>query len=317
MRRVGRVLTVVLGAVVALHPMQAQAPIQTPMTTTAVPHVGIVVSDLDEAIRRFQDVFGVMVEPARDVGPLVVRGTPPPDSSSSRLRVAAFKVGNMGFEIVEPVAGPSPHRRFLDRYGQGLQHVAFEVKNSQAGINYLVSKGGTLTTANDVDMQDILGFSAEVRELNAQTLVPEASRVMMQTPLSNTVISHIGIVVPNIEKTSQAFSEIFGVPASPVRTGSLTLPEGTLSNAVPLLVRFTNFIVGNMRFELVQPVSGPSPHQDHLDRFGQSLHHIGFELKIPKMGIDYLVSKGGRWRTAPSVDMRTILGFQAELLPPP
>ena len=317
MGRAGIAVTVVIGAVVAIHPMRAQAPVPTPMTTTAVPHVGIVVNDMDEAIRRFQDIFGVAIEHVQDVGPLVFRGAPPPDGAPSRLKVAAFKVGHMGFELVQPVAGPSPHRRFLDRYGQGLRHVAFEVKDAQAGVNYLVSKGGTRTTSSDVDMQDVLGFTVEVREPNTPTAVPPTTRIVTQTPLSSTVISHIGIVVPDIDKTSRMFSEIFGVSGPPVRTASLSLPEGRPSNGVPMVIRFVNFIVGNMRLELVQPVSGPSPHQDHLARFGPSLHHIGFDLEVPKIGIDYLVSKGGRWRTAPSVDVRNILGFQAELLPPP
>lgn len=310
MRHIGIVLT---SAVVAMHPALAQAPAQTPMSAPAVSHVGIVVPDVDEAVRRFQDIFGVAIERAQE-RPLAFRGTPPRDATASRLKVAAFRLPKMGFEIIQPLAGPSPQRQYLDRYGQGPQYVAFEVKDAQAALTYLVSKGGTRTTSTEVDMQDILGFSAEVRESNTATAAA-ATRVQTQTPLSNRAISHIGIVVRDIDKTGQAFSEIFGVPASRAQAASLTMPEGRTSSE-PMRIRFANFVVGNMRFELVQPVSGPSPHSVHLARFGQSLHHIGFTLEVPKAGIDYLVSKGGVWRTAPSVDMRTILGFQAELLTP-
>jgi methylmalonyl-CoA/ethylmalonyl-CoA epimerase len=317
MRRVGTVLARVItlvGAVVAIHPLRAQAPAQTPMATTAVPHVGIIVKDIDEAIRRFQDIFGITISKPQDVGPLVFRGTPPPDAASSRLKVAAFKVGNMGFEIVQPIAGPSPHRQFLDRYGQGLQHVAFEVQNTQAGVNYLVSKGGTWTTATNVDMQGILGFSTEVRQAGAPTAVPQTTPVVAQTPMSNAVITHIGLIVPDIDKTSRAFSEIFGVEAPKAEEfGPLTFPVNSPPNAASSRVRFNHFTIGNMTIELIQPTAGPGPHRDHLDKFGLSLHHLAFNIKDQKTGIDYLVSKGGRWTIAPYVDMRDILGFTAEL----
>jgi methylmalonyl-CoA/ethylmalonyl-CoA epimerase len=320
MRRAGVALVgaiAAIGVVVTMYPTQAQTIAQTPMATTAVPHVGIIVKDIDETIRRFQNIFGITISKPQDVGPLVFRGTPPPGAASSRLKVAAFKIGNMGFEIVQPVAGPSPHREFLDKFGQGLQHVAFEVKNAQKSVNYLVSKGGTWTTANNVDMQGVLGFSAEVREPNAPTAVPQATPVVAQTPLSKAIISHIGIVVPDVDKASRTFSEVFGVPVQRVQSATLTLPEGTPPNAERPKVRFTNLIVGNMRLELVQPAGGLGAHQAHLARYGMSLQHIGFEIQEPKIGIDFLVRQGGTHTSAPSVNMRDILGFAAELLPAP
>ena len=319
MRRVGRVLAVIfalVGAVVTIGQLRAQAPVPTPMTTLAVPHVGIIVTDINKASRAFEEVFGISVPKPIDVGPLVFRGTPPPDAATSRLKVAAFTVGNMGFEIVQPIAGPSPHREFFDRFGQGLQHVAFVVKNTQAGVDYLVSKGGIWTTVTNVEMKNILGFnfSAEVREQNTPTAVPKTTAVVSQTPMSNAVTTHIGLMVNDIEKSSRTFSEILGVSvARPQEFGPLTFPLNPPKDAAKSHVRFTQFTVGDMTFELIQPTAGPGPHRDHLDRFGEGLHHLAFNIKDQKTGIDYLVSKGGTWTIAPYVDMRPILGFTAEL----
>ena len=90
MRRVGRVLAVIfalVGAVVTIEQLRAQAPAPTPMTTVAVPHVGIIVADIDKASRAFEEVFGINVPKPLDVGPLVFRGTPPADAAASRLKV--------------------------------------------------------------------------------------------------------------------------------------------------------------------------------------------------------------------------------------
>src|SRR5688572_12282465 len=202
MRKVTVVLALI-GSVAAIQQPRAQSPAPTPMTTSSIPHVGIIVKDIEQASRRFQEIFGVSVPKPQDVGPLQFRGTPPPNAAASKLKVAAFRAGNFGYEIVQPIAGPSPHQEFFDHAGQGLQHVAFEVKNTQAGVDYLVSKGGTWTTVFNVEMKNVLGFpfSFEVRQQGAATAVPASSPVVAQTPMTNAVVTHVGLVTADIDKT--------------------------------------------------------------------------------------------------------------------
>ena len=101
-------------------------------------------------------------------GPLTFPVNEPPDASKSRVKFDQFRIGNMTIELIQPVAGPGPHRDHLDRFGQGLQHLAFNVKDQKTAIDYLVSKGGKWTMAPYVDMKDILGFTLELRTAPAK-----------------------------------------------------------------------------------------------------------------------------------------------------
>jgi methylmalonyl-CoA/ethylmalonyl-CoA epimerase len=37
---------------------------------------------------------------------------------------AETKVGDLGFELIQPVSGPSIYQEYLDTYGEGVQHIA-------------------------------------------------------------------------------------------------------------------------------------------------------------------------------------------------
>lgn len=49
------------------------------------------------------------------------RGKP----SQYSMRICGAKAGNMSWEIVEPLEGPSIYTEFLDRHGDGVQHFGF------------------------------------------------------------------------------------------------------------------------------------------------------------------------------------------------
>ncbi|RFU78919.1 methylmalonyl- epimerase [Trichoderma arundinaceum] len=53
------------------------------------------------------------------------RGQP----SNFELKVAFATHGNIVWEIMQPVAGPSIMREFLDTHGEGIHHVAFDCQH--------------------------------------------------------------------------------------------------------------------------------------------------------------------------------------------
>lgn len=50
-------------------------------------------------------------------------------SANFELLVAFADTGDMVWEIMQPVSGPSLMREFLDRRGEGIHHVAFDCNN--------------------------------------------------------------------------------------------------------------------------------------------------------------------------------------------
>jgi methylmalonyl-CoA/ethylmalonyl-CoA epimerase len=79
-----------------------------------VSHLGLAVKDLDAAVRLYEDVFGLEVE-RRWV------------AEADQMEAAAFRVGDLEIEIMQPLAADSPVGRFIARRGEGIHHIAYKV----------------------------------------------------------------------------------------------------------------------------------------------------------------------------------------------
>ncbi len=82
----------------------------------AIDHVGIAVTDLDEAIAFYATNFGF---------PLVHQEA----IEKQGVREAMLSVADSGtcLQLLAPLAADSPIARFLDRSGPGIQHLAYRV----------------------------------------------------------------------------------------------------------------------------------------------------------------------------------------------
>lgn len=57
------------------------------------------------------------------------------------LHVSLGYAGDLQLELIEPVAGPSIHREFLDRHGPGLHHLCFAVDDVAAACGRAEAAG--------------------------------------------------------------------------------------------------------------------------------------------------------------------------------
>lgn len=89
-----------------------------------ITQVGIVVADLDKAVRAYHSTFGW--------GPWRIFDIEPPDHRAvtlrgeaveSGFRIAIATLGRLDLELIEPLAGPGQHREFLEATGGGINHV--------------------------------------------------------------------------------------------------------------------------------------------------------------------------------------------------
>jgi methylmalonyl-CoA/ethylmalonyl-CoA epimerase len=108
-------------------------------------HLGVAVTDLDEAIATYERLFGAKLEHRQ---PLVEQG----------VEAASVLVGESRFELVTPTGADTPVGRFLERRGPGMHHVALGAENLQATLEELESAGAHL-----IDREPRLGlFGLEV-----------------------------------------------------------------------------------------------------------------------------------------------------------
>ena len=86
----------------------------------------VVTGDLDARVRDYADRLGI--------GPWWVQDAKAPAMTETRIRgvrtafsmrLALAWVGDLMWEIIQPLDGPTIYRDFLERHGEGMQHAAF------------------------------------------------------------------------------------------------------------------------------------------------------------------------------------------------
>ncbi|MBM3188283.1 MAG: VOC family protein [Chloroflexi bacterium] len=119
--------------------------------TNVVCQVAVVVRDVERAAKAWAAILGVeppawrLTDPA-EKSHIRYRG----QATEGRAKLAFFSLGpQVRLELIEPVGGPSTWREFLDRYGQGIHHMAFQIKGMDEVLARLDAQQITLVQRGD------------------------------------------------------------------------------------------------------------------------------------------------------------------------
>lgn len=118
----------------------------------------------------------------------------------------------------------------------------------------------------------------------------------MNKPILGTkVVTQIGILVHDIDKTSAEYAKFLGVDVpqwteTDIEEKAQTKYMGQPSKARAKLAFFD--IGENLRLELIQPDHNPSTWRHDLDKNGEGFHHIAFVIKGMQEKITLLEKNG-------------------------
>ena len=101
--------------------------------------------------------------------------------------------------------------------------------------------------------------------------------------LSNPL--HIGIVVKDIEKTTEFLSSIWGIGPWDFSDAAPTQDE--LMMGKPFKLKIAMAKLGSTTLELLQPVEGKAIWSEFIETSGEGVHHIAFGVS----NFDEIVSK--------------------------
>ncbi|MDQ3661774.1 MAG: methylmalonyl-CoA epimerase [Actinomycetota bacterium] len=101
------------------------------MSLLALDHVAVAVTDLDEALAHYRDVWGL--EPDH-VERVVDQG----------IDEAMLAMPGSSLQLIAPVSAESAVAGFLDKRGPGLHHVAYAVADLEATLSRLRERGVAL-----------------------------------------------------------------------------------------------------------------------------------------------------------------------------
>ena len=101
------------------------------MTTRGIHHLGVAVSDLDEAIATYERLFGARLEYREAV-------------ADQGVEAASLRIGSDRVELLAALGDDTPVGRFLAKRGPGMHHVAYEVDDVGEALDELVAEGAEL-----------------------------------------------------------------------------------------------------------------------------------------------------------------------------
>ena len=98
------------------------------MRLTRIDHVGIAVADLDDAVERYREIFGI--EP-----------THRERMDDQGVDEVLFAVGESFVQLLGALGPETPVGRFLERRGPGVHHVAYRVESVAGALADLRASG--------------------------------------------------------------------------------------------------------------------------------------------------------------------------------
>jgi methylmalonyl-CoA/ethylmalonyl-CoA epimerase len=96
-----------------------------------VEHIGIAVTDFNAACCLYEKLLNTKVYKVEEV-------------DSERVRTAFLQSGPNKIELLEATSADSPIARFIEKKGEGIHHIAFEVEDIKAEMARLKEEGFVL-----------------------------------------------------------------------------------------------------------------------------------------------------------------------------
>lgn len=93
-----------------------------------VDHIGIAVKSIDEALKFYEGVLGIEC-----VSQEVVE--------EQKVKVAFLPIGDTEVELLESTEEDGPVAKFIEKKGEGIQHIAYKVDDIEKSIEELKAKG--------------------------------------------------------------------------------------------------------------------------------------------------------------------------------
>ncbi|MCP4103946.1 MAG: methylmalonyl-CoA epimerase [Desulfobacteraceae bacterium] len=98
------------------------------MKILKIDHLGIAVNSIDEGKKFWTDILGLGFEGSETV-------------EEQKVTTAFFPVGESEVELLESTAPDGPVAKYIEKKGQGIQHVAFRVDDIEKALIELKEKG--------------------------------------------------------------------------------------------------------------------------------------------------------------------------------
>ena len=127
-----------------------------------VDHIGIAVSDLEASNKLFEALLNTKCYKIENI----------PDQ---KVLTSFFKTRDQKIELVAATDSSSPISKFIDKKGEGIHHIAFEVEDIRAEIDRLQKEGFRALSeepSKGADNKLVIFFSSQNNQWGTYRIVP-------------------------------------------------------------------------------------------------------------------------------------------------
>lgn len=264
-----------------------------------ISQIGLVVSDVKKTIDRYIATENIGPWSLKKISSasgasLTLNGKE--NTSEFSFTTATVQIGEIELELIEPGAGESIYRDFLERKGEGLHHLRVHtdtagdfqtfiahMQKEEISVLQEYSYGGShiisLDTWNELgvvlEAEEVTAAGNDVVSAQAETY-PEGYSAPENIHKMN--IRQFAVVVRSSEPYMDNYCRLLGVNSFDVRHFR---PENMKSLYVEgeLQTEGFEFICAvawleNIEIEVIQPIKGKNIYWEFLDNRGDGFHHI-------------------------------------------
>jgi methylmalonyl-CoA/ethylmalonyl-CoA epimerase len=98
------------------------------MKLNKIDHIGIAVKDIKEVSKFYKDVFDCQTSEEMEVPEI-------------KLRIACTEISGVKLEFLMPTDKESVVAKFIEKRGEGIHHICFEVNDIEKMVSELKNKG--------------------------------------------------------------------------------------------------------------------------------------------------------------------------------
>lgn len=241
--------------------------------------VGVAVNSLKETTKRFTYLL------AGEEGEIIIE-------NKYDMYMQMVRVGNIDFELMEPIDNRGVIATFLKKRGEGIHHISFEVSNIIHGINWMKKQG--VRIINEVP-HEIAGLKAvflypesfrgvlyELIEgkptwIGGHCLPAELQRGDRKDGVEAEGIIDVGILVDDLEAASELYSRVFISDNSEI-----------YSRKEPAF-RTRTCKIGNVNLQLID---GQINEVEMYRNKPMGLHHVTLKVKDINKAMAFLKKEG-------------------------
>lgn len=98
------------------------------MKVTKLDHIGIAVKNMEESLAFYRDTLGISAGGTEII-------------EDQKVKVAFLPLGDTELELLESTSPDGPVAKFIEKRGEGIQHIALRVENIEEALKELKEKG--------------------------------------------------------------------------------------------------------------------------------------------------------------------------------